>query len=249
MRFRRLAPIALALGFLLLLLISSGPQNAAGTATNRSMTLLDAPNGREVGWVHNPEALEVIERRDGWKRVRLEGWISESPGAAVRGHAASSQGTEVLLLRGSSSQGSWGGHVEAARAEVGPLEAETERLKRERGQALRIDNFSEATERYDELNKEYQAEVTELQEVRRKLLSALTVELHSQALNSTALDSDGNFEFYPPGPGPYSIFVPMSEAPEFPCCWKDVEVEAGDLWIELKPEEKAKKKKLRRKKN
>jgi len=61
------------------------------------VVLLDAPRGGWLGEIRAGAPLEVIEERDGWRKVRIEGWVREMPtpgspasaGAAPAGPAGS----------------------------------------------------------------------------------------------------------------------------------------------------------------
>ncbi len=201
----------------------------------RNIPLLDAPNGQPVGWVRDSAQLEVVERRAGWKRVRFEGWISESPLSAVRGQAKGPQGSEVLLLSSSPrSRELFQQAQEKAIQEQAPKLAEVDELRRERNRALRISNFQEATMRYDELDAQYDARVEELLDLRKRLLAEMVQALSAETVMATYLRGDGTFEVNPPGPGSYSLFVMLAEEKDFPCCLVDVETQGEDVWVELK---------------
>lgn len=47
-------------------------------ADSQEIVLFDGPRGGWVATVRGDAALEVLEERDGWRRVRLEGWIAGS---------------------------------------------------------------------------------------------------------------------------------------------------------------------------
>lgn len=47
--------------------------------------LFDGPRGAWLASVRADTRLEVLEERDGWQRVRLEGWVTAAPGAAPPG--------------------------------------------------------------------------------------------------------------------------------------------------------------------
>jgi hypothetical protein len=60
-----------------LCLLKTIPPGRAGTG---DLTLADAPRGTWLATVRADAPLSVLEERDGWKRVRIEGWL---PGGAV----------------------------------------------------------------------------------------------------------------------------------------------------------------------
>jgi len=53
------------------------------------IVLFDAPRGAWLGSVRADAALVVLEERDGWKRVRLEGWVRGSAATDVPGPSGS----------------------------------------------------------------------------------------------------------------------------------------------------------------
>lgn len=218
----------------------AGTENA--DEPDKNVPLLDSPNGQPVGWVRASVRLEVVEQRAGWKRVRFEGWVSDAPLSTVRGQARGPQGSEVLLLSPSPrSRDLFQQAQERARQEQEPKQAEVDELRHERNVALRIDNFSEATRRYDELDAQYEARVEELQDLRKRLLAEMVQSMSSETLMATSLRGNGTFEVNPPGPGSYSVFVAIAEAKDFPCCWVDVEVKNEDVWVELNQKKKRQK--------
>lgn len=223
---------------------------AAADEPKRNIPLLDAPNGQPVGWVRDSARLEVLEHRAGWKRVRFEGWVSDSPLSAIRGQAKGPQGSEVLLLSSSPrSSELFRQAQETARLEQAPKLAEVDASRRERNRALRIANFQEATQRYDVLDAEYEARVQELNDLRKRLLAEMLQTLSSETLMATYLRGDGTFEVNPPGPGSYNLFVALPEAEDFPCCLVDVEVQGEDVWVGVNPKKEKQNSKRRRRKD
>jgi hypothetical protein len=225
----RLVILLFALGLCCVL-----PMAGEGEATLQNVPLFDGPNGQELGWVRNPAGLKVLEERPGWRRVRLEGWIQVSPTAAIRGKAKGAPGSRLLLLpAGGSWQEAQLAAETAALQEIEPLEAEMQRLRRERARAMRADSFTEARERYDAVDTEYRSREEELHRARQRLLSEMTTALSADAAMVTYLDEEGRFELHPPGPGAYRLFLASPYAEEFPCCWLDVAMGETDLWVEM----------------
>jgi hypothetical protein len=68
--------LSAALGLLALLAI--GP----GLAGRDEVTLFDEPRGAWLGTVRAGARLEILEERDGWRRVRVEGWLPSPVGAS-----------------------------------------------------------------------------------------------------------------------------------------------------------------------
>lgn len=72
---------------------------AAALASGGPAILFDAPHGARLATLDDAETVTVLERRDGWARIRLEGWVQEgqtplgnspspAPSAPVSGAAA-----------------------------------------------------------------------------------------------------------------------------------------------------------------
>ena len=203
----------------------------------RSAALFDGPQGSQIGWVLDPTGLEVLETRDGWKRVQLEGWIPISFHSIVRGKIKGAAGTPLLLLADDSEwQSAWESVEESYRTSVTPLAEETVRIKQKRDQALQRGSFTAATEKYDELDVEYKASRNQLRAAQLEALTVVVAELGPGAVTRGSVAPDGTFALYPPGPGVYHLFVPLAGAgkkQEGTCCWIDLTVEELDLWIDL----------------
>jgi len=236
-RLRRIL-LAVLLTGLAFPLIGMPPAGEPG----KSIPLLDAPNGQPVGWVRDSAQLEILERRAGWKRVRFEGWISDSPQSTIRGQAKGLQGAEVLLLSSSPrSRDLFEQAQKEARQEQATKLTEVNELRRQRNMALRITNFQEATNRYDELDGQYELQFEELTDLRKRLLAEMVQALSSETLMASYLRGDGTFEVNPPGPGNYSLFVALVGEEDFPCCLVDVEMRDEDVWVGVNQKKKKQK--------
>jgi hypothetical protein len=64
---------------------------AAVSAAGDTLVVLDGPRGAWLGEVRGDAPFQVIEEKDGWRHVRLEGWIHAGP--AVSGGAAARSAT------------------------------------------------------------------------------------------------------------------------------------------------------------
>ena len=71
--------VLLGLGLLVLL----AQRMAPATPETSERVLLDAPRGAWVASVRADVALTVVEERDGWRKVRIEGWTTTEPGGSV----------------------------------------------------------------------------------------------------------------------------------------------------------------------
>jgi hypothetical protein len=108
---KRAVLIAIAVG-----LVAGVLRSAASRAGTGDVTLFDGPRGAWLGTLRSDAPIAVVEEHDGWRRVRVEGWISASsghaamtrsepgaappPGEAVRPSAAGVAVSGVLLPPG-----------------------------------------------------------------------------------------------------------------------------------------------------
>jgi hypothetical protein len=84
MRAWRIAAAVAALG-----IVVAG----AFAAEEAGIVLLDAPRGAWLGEVRQDAPVQVLEERDGWRRIRVEGWVRDTaplPAGAPGAGAASS---------------------------------------------------------------------------------------------------------------------------------------------------------------
>lgn len=74
----------------LLLATAAGMVCLESISAGDEIALLDAPRGAWLGTLRGDVTLTVIEQRDGWQRVRIEGWVAGSgaPAAAPSTGAA-----------------------------------------------------------------------------------------------------------------------------------------------------------------
>jgi hypothetical protein len=83
-------------------------QRATGArASGADLALFDAPRGAWLASVRPDTPLVVLEERDGWRRVRVEGWIAipaDRPGGEAAGQG-SPAGTVRPVARGAVVQG------------------------------------------------------------------------------------------------------------------------------------------------
>jgi hypothetical protein len=83
-------------------------------AEESGWTLLDAPRGAWLGELRRDAPLQVIEERDGWRRVRVEGWVRATPsspgtpGSAPGVTGASSAPGPPAAVPGAAAQGASG---------------------------------------------------------------------------------------------------------------------------------------------
>jgi hypothetical protein len=84
----------------------------ARAAEEAGLVLLDAPRGAWLGELRRDAPIQVIEERDGWRRIRIEAWVRDtsslppasgpaaSPPSAGAPAPASASGASAVVLRG-----------------------------------------------------------------------------------------------------------------------------------------------------
>ena len=63
--------------------VGAGIGARIGAGQEPGIVLLDAPRGGWLGEIRAGAPLEVIEARDGWRKVRIEGWVRDLPDGAA----------------------------------------------------------------------------------------------------------------------------------------------------------------------
>lgn len=232
MRLRRtfgLLPVLI----LVTLLVLADPITPEGTA-HGSSPIFAEPEGREIGWIVDREYVEILESREGWTRVRLEGWILETPRASIQGLIQGGRRAAVLLL---PADGSWRAAFQEAEAsyreEMDPLADELARLRSERDRALKLENFTEAAARYDALDSEYRSRREQFRKAQERALFRLMTALAPRVVARTLLEEDGAFRLHPPGPGDYRMFIAAPDDAGSPGRWVELSMPEEDLWMEL----------------
>jgi hypothetical protein len=80
--------------------VALGLGAGAAAAAGDALVLLDAPRGAWLAEVRADAPFQVVEERDGWRHVRLDGWIrvgSTPQGDAAPSPGAAAPGSTVLL--------------------------------------------------------------------------------------------------------------------------------------------------------
>ena len=73
----------------------------AGAGGGSGLQLFDAPRGAWLAEARTDAAIQVLEERDGWKRVRIEGWVPVDALAATAPRAPEAQGAPTEELNAS----------------------------------------------------------------------------------------------------------------------------------------------------
>ncbi|PYS97160.1 MAG: hypothetical protein DMF50_01710 [Acidobacteria bacterium] len=198
------------------------------------IVLLDGPRGSWLATCRADAATTVLEEREGWRKVRVEGWVMGHAGEPAGGSAArvasppaglavvrgvlqpasgpaarptAGAGLVVLLVSGLEALDREHARAgEECRATVEEARRRVEEASAEYNRALASsDNFREAATRNDRLKK--QVEETERQ--RRERIAACrdkALEIfYRHASQKTISETGGRFEFSDVAPGRYRV--------------------------------------------
>jgi hypothetical protein len=209
--------------------------------------LFDAPRGGWLATLREDAALSVVEERDGWRLVRLEGWMPPQgmedragpagapdrvpigAGAVVRGvlvpYPEWAAGVEVsgrvLLLLSDLDvlDREHSGAGAGCRSRVAASRERADRLRAEADQALNsTDNFREASGRYDRLKQQALAATREGEERLADCFRKADSILQAHAAKRTVSDASGAYEFTGVRPGRYRV-VSMARDEKDPWHW------------------------------
>lgn len=203
--------------------------------------LLDAPRGAWLAAVRSDAMMTVVEERDGWRRVRIEGWVpaadtaaiaEPSPqgavagGASVRGvllppgdGAAVSVGSGLIVMLLSDLETLDREHAAAGEECRSQLKEADDRIESLQGDLTRAlnstDNLRQATERSDRLKVQIARAGRERAERLRTCRSAAETILERHAVQKGITDGKGTFGFVGVAPGRYRVFAsdPASDPP------------------------------------
>jgi hypothetical protein len=233
----------------------------SGAGQDAGLVLLDAPRGAWLGEIRAGAPVEVIEERDGWRRVRIEGWVRSSPAAAAAApapHAAPSGAaaavgiTGLLSPRPGMQPATAGGGLvvllltdpettdaahhalgEPCRAGLQAMDRKLEDLAKEGQGALNSSsNFKEAAQRSDRAK----AAVAAAQRDRAARLQQCREQAEAffseRAVTRTVADAAGRFELRPVEPGRYRV-VAMERTAAATRAWSmSADVTGGGVALE-----------------
>lgn len=224
---------ALALTLVVLALFCSKAAACGGEAAD--LVLLDLPKGTWLATVRGDLAVTVLEERDGWRRVRLEGWTMAAPGlvtaagtapagnapAAAAGGAriegvlspdirtGGTAGAGVLVLLARESQALDAEHGRAGEecdSRFKEKERQIEDLRVELQGALNSSsNFREATSRNDQIKARLKDAEGERRQAIEECRGRAEVIFERFAVARAISDGDGRFRFEDVAPGRYRI--------------------------------------------
>jgi hypothetical protein len=205
----------------------------AAAAAGDAVVLLDGPRGAWLGEIRGDAPLQVLEEKDGWRHVRLDGWIrvgsspsageAAPPAASPRsggtslsgiltplpGMEPSTPGTNLVVWLLDDSEGLAADHKalgEACRKSLATLDARIGELNDTLRHALNAnDNFRQAASQNDRAKSDLAA----AQKSRDKEVMGCREkadELFStRALQRTLSDGSGRFEFQGLPAGRYRV--------------------------------------------
>lgn len=220
--------------------------SAASGEGAADLVLLDHPKGTWLATVRGETVLTVLEERDGWRRVRLEGWTmaAQGPAAApapeaaappaaaggarilgvlapdIRAGGAAGAGVLVLLARDGEAldaEHRIGG--EECGARVRALDRQIEGLGIElQGSLNSSSNFREATTRSDQIKARLKVAERERLHAIQDCRERAAAIFQRHAVARAISDGDGRFGFEGVVPGRYRI-VAFDPAEDRPRSW------------------------------
>lgn len=201
------------------------------------LTLFDAPRGAWLGTIRSDAEPVVLEERDGWRRVRVEGWIPvpESQGAAspaggdpapatgethvgatVHGILPSKGGFNpadegMIVFLVSDPDGFDRDHVRVGVECRGQVAGRRERVVALRGELDRAlsssENFRDAAGSHDRLRDQLAEAEQDLQGRLGACRRRAAAIVMERAVRRTAPDGSGRFELKHVAPGRYRVIA------------------------------------------
>jgi hypothetical protein len=232
---RRTLPLVLALVLLAATLVAVG----GGTG---EIVLFDAPKGAWLGALREDAPLVVLEEREGWRHVRLEGWTTGPAGGAaataapvgtdsagvVEGVLAppvgstgqAGSGVLVLLVRdGTALDAEHRKAGEDCAARVAGKDRELDDLRADVTRALNSsDNFREAAGRNDQAKARVATAQRERQDLVRECRARAQQVFEGSVEKRAISDGGGRFEFRGVAPGHYRV-VAFEATGDQPRAW------------------------------
>jgi hypothetical protein len=235
-----------------------------GEAVPSDLVLFDAPRGSWLGTIRSDAAPVVLEERDGWRRVRVEGWIpgtgtgdaasppeggpapaagAVSGGAVIRGVLPSDGGADpagagMIVFLVSEPEALDREHGKAGEECRGQVNDRRERVIALRGELDRAlnssSNFRVAAQRNDRLKAQVEAAERDLRERLGACRRRAVAMVLERAVRRTAPDGSGRFEFNGVAPGRYRV-IAVDPGGAAPVSWSFECSVAGSETKEIDP--------------
>ena len=224
---------ALALSVLVLTLFCL--KAAASGRETADLVLLDLPKGSWLATVRGDASVTVLEEKDGWRRVRLEGWTMAAPGSTpgraaspgpasapaatggarivgvlapdIRTGGAPGAGLLVLLARESPAlDAEHRTGGEECGGSVKEADRRVEALNDDlRGALNSSNNFRDATTRNDAIKRRLKDAEAERRRVVEDCRARAAAIFQKHAVSRAISDGDGRFAFEDVAPGRYRV--------------------------------------------
>ena len=218
------------------------------------VVLLDAPRGAWVASVRADAPLTVIEERDGWRKVRIEGWTTTDEAAPLPPAAIEPGGvmvTGVLTpLPGQKPDTVGAGIVVALVGDLERLAAEHRALGEDCRQGAKSldsriadldgvfrkalnssDNFTTAANRHDKAKAELNAARKVRADYVARCLARADALFGGRAVARAVSDANGKFEFPKVAPGRYWIVAGEHHGTTVRAWWLDCPVSGSEAVI------------------
>jgi len=198
-------------------------------AEEAGLVLLDAPRGAWLGELRKDAPVQVIEERDGWRRIRIEGWVRDTaplppgaPGAAapsmavLRGVLTPRPGMQPATVGGGLAvlfvpdlPGTDAAHRalgEPCRAALAEIDTRLAALQDEVQASLNSSsNFKEAAQRNDRAKAALAAAQKERTDRLADCRGQAEAFFSERAVARTVSDAAGRFEISGLAPGRYRV--------------------------------------------
>jgi hypothetical protein len=250
---------------LLLPLLVSAPGASEPSAGRATLELLDAPGGKVTAVLLPGAPTRILEQREGYVRVVVEGWIRATEGGASGPAPAPAPPAAAgpALAGRIETPGKSGERRPGAYARVAVLAA-SEQLDRDREALQRAyrsereslerrigeleaagkkalnssDNMTEAARRADQIRSELAGRRKELEGLDARFAGQAGELYRKHQLAETVADPGGNFVFPSLPPGRYRLAVTASDASSTWHGYAPAEVPpGGGGWVDLTADE------------
>lgn len=219
----------------LLALTLFGLEAAATGGETADLVLLDLPKGSWLATVRGDASVTVLEEKEGWRRVRLEGWMMAVPGSAEGRGASQGSASAPAATGGARIVGVLGPDIRTGGApgagllvllarESPALDAEHRKGGEECGDSVKeadrrievlnedlrralnsSNNFRDATTRNDAVQRRLKDAEAERRRVVEECRGRAEAIFQKHAVSRAISDGNGSFAFEDVAPGRYRV--------------------------------------------